>query len=226
MGKLVLLKPQQISISEEKKGKQIAVKENNIDSLKTFYLNGLSSTEKKEENLITQENSNVVAEPLEIAPENNAETIEAVPEAAIEINPVNISSTSEIPAISLETNIQNTNEVTENSEEGSNETEAITLIPETKTETEVEDEMDSELKEIKERLDKVIMDLNDYKKKIQSLEEEINKNLEKSREVLKDTQAAAQIMSIQQERQKQINEETSSGEVIENDNSRILQKSA
>lgn len=226
MGKLVLLKPQQISISEEKKGKQIAVKENNIDSLKTFYLNGLSSTEKKEENLITQENSNVVAEPLEIAPENNAETIEAAPEAAIEINPVNISSTSEIPAISLETNIQNTNEVTENSEEGSNETEAITLIPETKTETEVEDEMDSELKEIKERLDKVIMDLNDYKKKIQSLEEEINKNLEKSREVLKDTQAAAQIMSIQQERQKQINEETSSGEVVENDNSRILQKSA
>lgn len=226
MGKLVLLKPQQISISEEKKGKQIAVKENNIDSLKTFYLNGLSSTEKKEENLITQENSNVVAEPLEIAPENNAETIEAAPEAAIEINPVNISSTSEIPAISLETNIQNTNEVTEKSEEGSSETEAITLIPETKTETEVEDEMDSELKEIKERLDKVIMDLNDYKKKIQSLEEEINKNLEKSREVLKDTQAAAQIMSIQQERQKQINEETSSGEVVENDNSRILQKSA
>lgn len=225
MGKLVLLKPQQISISEEKKGKQIAVKENNIDSLKTFYLNGLSSTEKKEE-IITQENSNVVAEPLAITVENNAKTTEDVPETAIEINPVNISSTSEIPAISLETNIQNTNEVTEISEEGSNENETITLIPETKTETEVEDEMDSELKEIKERLDKVIMDLNDYKKKIQSLEEEINKNLEKSREVLKDTQAAAQIMSIQQERQKQINEETSSGEVVENDNSRILQKSA
>jgi len=43
--------------------------------------------------------------------------------------------------------------------------------------------------------------------------------------VLKDTQAAAKIMSIQQERQRQINEE-SGGSTIENDPTRTLQKTA
>ena len=85
--------------------------------------------------------------------------------------------------------------------------------------------MDPELQEIKDRLDKVISDLNNYKKKIKLLENEVNQNLEKSREVLKDTQAAAKIMSIQQERQRQINEE-SGGSTIENDPTRILQKTA
>ena len=70
------------------------------------------------------------------------------------------------------------------------------------------------------------MDLNNYKKKIKLLEEEVNQNLEKSREVLKDTQAAAKIMSIQQERQRQINEEVTGGSPLENDPTRILQKGA
>ena len=44
--------------------------------------------------------------------------------------------------------------------------------------------------------------------------------------MLKDTQAAAKIMSIQQERQRQINEEVTGGSPLENDPTRILQKGA
>ena len=44
--------------------------------------------------------------------------------------------------------------------------------------------------------------------------------------MLKDTQAAAKIMSIQQERQRQINEEVAGGTPLESDPTRILQKEA
>ena len=136
----------------------------------------------------------------------------------------------EIPVVENDLNkepVTLENRENENSTDSTNVGDAplINLVPESAPEITDSNEMDPELQEIKDRLDKVISDLNNYKKKIKLLENEVNQNLEKSREVLKDTQAAAKIMSIQQERQRQINEE-SGGSTIENDPTRILQKTA
>ncbi|MCI8574978.1 MAG: hypothetical protein HFI09_00735 [Bacilli bacterium] len=247
MTKVMLLKNAEISVTEEKKGKQIAVKENNIVSLKEFYFNNVSqvntnSLEQQQETAVSlneegnKSSENAINEQLANTPIN--ETVEEKVNVSsiedtqnIQVNdPIN---QVEIAIPSIETNkSEQTTDVEEKIEEkdsensGANDAPVINLVPETEdTEIKVEEEMDPELKAIKERLDQVISDLNNYKKKIKLLEDEVNQNLEKSREVLKDTQAAAKIMSIQQERQRQITEE-SGGTSLETDPSRTLQKVA
>lgn len=242
MSKLTLMKKTEISVTEEKKGKQIAVKENNITSLKRFYQDNYSINE----NLVkpTQENETLVQTPTisqEIVDQppvtNNEQLIEPVTPSLsadiatenktttaneMELNPVEIN----VPTLDQPVQSETQNQVSTVESEDPGDAPVINLVPENNEIKEEVEEMDPELKEIKERLDKVITDLNNYKKKIKLLEDEVNQNLEKSREVLKDTQAAAKIMSIQQERQRQITEEVTGGTPLESDPTRILQKGA
>lgn len=219
MAKLSLFLEPEVSVPEERKGKQIAVKESNITSLKQFFANNYQPPKS------TLETEIIEAQPTSTEPENIDVMIKNSPiDFMKELNNIEVSiNTTEEPIIN-ETPINPINEkpeetpiidVTENSDSSNGE--IINLIPEI-------EEMDPELKEIKNRLDQVINDLDQYKKKIKNIEIEINLNLEKSREVLKDTQAAAHIMSIQQERQKQIKDEVAGGGEPLNDPSRILQK--
>ncbi len=236
MAKLILMKKNEISVPEEKKGKQIAVKENNIVALHEFYKNNYIKTEEepKMDSLPEQKEEILEQEQLfpgtPIQPGNANETLD--------------NSIMEEPVIPSNFDIESTAPAIENgisvSSNGTNEEQAINLtleenngakgeqtinliLEENQLDQSKSEELDPELKEIKERLDKVIEDLNNYKKKIKLLETEVNQNLEKSREVLKDTQAAAKIMSIQQERQREINDEINSGSTIVNDSSRTLQ---
>ena len=140
----------------------------------------------------------------------------------MELNPVEIN----VPTLDQPVQSETQNQVSTVESEDPGDAPVINLVPENNEIKEEVEEMDPELKEIKERLDKVITDLNNYKKKIKLLEDEVNQNLEKSREVIKDTQAAAKIMSIQQERQRQITEEVTGGTPLESDPTRILQKGA
>ncbi len=248
MASVVLMKKNEIAIPEGQKGKQIAVKENNIIALKEFYKNNyqtpqLEKEPQVEEPSLNQEPLNFDAilnssaeEPV-FNPINPMDKIEnnnfieesnpvqnAVIPEEVPIEPVSIIDNS-IPQ--METS--EVNMPSEETETGTDDTSAIKLVlenPEAEKNEKPEEEMDPELKEIKERLDKVIQDLNNYKKKIKILEDEVNRNLEKSREVLKDTQAAAEIMSIQQKRQQQITDEIATGGTIVNDAQRILQKDA
>lgn len=249
MAKLTLMKKSEISVTEEKKGKQIAVKENNITSLKKFYQDNYSVNENITQPIpanetltptttATQENVSLDQTPVTtndqviesvspVAPSASVpETTTSTINEPIELNPVevNVPTLDQPVQAEMQEQVPVANE-NENSGEN-NETPVISLVPENNNVKEETEEMDPELKEIKERLDKVIMDLNNYKKKIKLLENEVNQNLEKSREVLKDTQAAAKIMSIQQERQRQITEEVAGGAPLESDPTRILQKGA
>lgn len=232
MTKLTLIKKPEISVTEEKRGKQIAVKEANIVSLTSFYQTNIENQIKETSSPIPNaEITPTMNEEISIEQPVLTNTIDvsepSEPIANNSIDPVQINPT-EINIPTIENKVEqkeemsNPSDLTEN-EEGTEETSKINLVPESPV-LETEEEMDPELKEIKERLDKVINDLNNYKKKIKRLEDEVNQNLEKSREVLKDTQAAAKIMSIQQERQRQITEEVAGGTTVENDASRILQK--
>lgn len=249
----MLLKNSEISVTEEKKGKQIAVKENNITSLKKFYKDNskkFESNREEPQQVITpmaneelKVSENSMNNLQSASPTTNSVSIEGQNESPVSmistpnvdnilkseeniaaINPIDIVvPTIETPVVEQTPIVEN--KVEENSSDNSNtgDSPIINLVPETNPELTIEEEMDPELKEIKERLDKVILDLNNYKKKIKILEDKVNQNLEKSKEVLKDTQAAAQIISIQQERQRQINED-SGGTSLETDSSRILQK--
>jgi len=257
MSKIMLIKKDEISVTEEKKGKQIAVKENNITSLKEFYKNNMIAKQapQPQETLVMEEiptpptaspapafnAENMIATPNPSAPADN--TIVEQPVELMATQPQNSQEMMEAnsvimnqPIIDVEPSMQNDNlipeqniispaiePIPESNDTTSSDAPVINLVPTTE-EIGKDEEMDPELQEIKERLDKVIMDLNNYKKKIKLLEEEVNQNLEKSREVLKDTQAAAKIMSIQQERQRQINEEINGGTPLNNDPTRILQK--
>lgn len=266
MAKLILMKRNEVAVPEEKKGKQIAVKESNIISLREFYKNNYRQpvenieiapvpTEPTTNSTAVptmEQTENVTSDIPNNQPFNNVEnniietspipstqnTILETPNNVIEPvemqsspimdNPVSENIENEttpiepIPAIDL--GPTSTASPIPEEESSSDETPIINLVPE--IEEELEEEMDPELKEIKERLDKVITDLNNYKKKIKILEIEVNKNLEKSRETLKDAQAAAKIMSIQQERQRQISEEMNGGGNLETDAARVLQKGA
>ena len=234
MTKLTLIKKPEISGTEEKRGKQIAVKEANIVSLTSFYQNNIENQTKETSSPIPNaEITPTMNEEISVEQPVLTNTIDvSKPSESIEnnfIDPVQINPT-EINIPTIENKVEQKDEMNNPSdlrenEEGTEETANINLVPESPV-LETEEEMDPELKEIKERLDKVIKDLNNYKKKIKRLEDEVNQNLEKSREVLKDTQAAAKIMSIQQERQRQITEEVAGGTTVENDASRILQKAA
>ncbi len=274
MAKLMLMKKSEISVPEDKKGKQIAVKESNITSLKDFFVQNYkapveaSPVEPQVENTenIIQETTGPIPaminpSPIEVNPLNvinpfetpavdnniimnapdNTITIEQ-PSLAVE-EPVNVMTEAPVfpespvteqtvsitPIMGNEENnsvINNIITPVEEEESGTNDAQAIKLTPETENivdNSNIEEEMDPELQEIKNRLDQVIMDLNNYKKKIKMLEDEVNQNLEKSREVLKDTQAAAKIMSIHQERQKQILNEMNNT-TLENDTGRVLEK--
>lgn len=252
MTKVMLLKKTEVSVTEEKKGKQIAVKENNILSLKNFYKDNLKKIANENAKLEQTATTTEVIEPIQpVTNENNLNPVtlpnienvsvnnpdHKVTGEIIEQAPTNVIEPTEIKAMDIEIpvveNDLNKEPVTLENRENENSTDStnvgdaplINLVPESAPEITDSNEMDPELQEIKDRLDKVISDLNNYKKKIKLLENEVNQNLEKSREVLKDTQAAAKIMSIQQERQRQINEE-SGGSTIENDPTRILQKTA
>ena len=280
MAKLILMKKTEVSVPEDKKGKQIAVKENNITSLKNFFVNNYKPVvempnisevapivQPKIEDITPLQAMETPA-PVEVSPLNtidpsiitpNIETpevnimnsiteepipaVENIPaietpilsasqpmvlESAIvdpmepeipEENPVETVSNNLEDVFSIPTPIMETPE-----EEGTNDTESIKLVQDNDMLNNfiIDDEMDPELKEIKNRLNQVISDLNNYKKKKKMLENEVNQNLEKSREVLKDTQAAAKIMSIHQERQNQIMNEMSSNSI--NDSTRTLQK--
>lgn len=247
MAKLTLMKKSEISVTEEKKGKQIAVKENNITSLKKFYQDNyrinenitqpipsteaIAQTPAATQETVSIDQTSATTNGQVIEPFSSIATPASVPETPtptinepIELNPVEVNTPTLDQPIQMESQEQVANE-SENAG-GTNDAPVINLVPENNDIKEENEEMDPELKEIKERLDKVIMDLNNYKKKIKLLEEEVNQNLEKSREVLKDTQAAAKIMSIQQERQRQINEEVAGGTPLESDPTRILQKEA
>lgn len=250
MAKVILMKKAEISVPEGQKGKQIAVKENNITSLKEFYQKNYQPPQVVPQEQITE---SVVEQPAPLNFDNLLNTPMESQNSA-PINPIdnignnNIIEEQVIPTENVpvqENNLINepVNQAietpiapiaptdispisTEESDE-TNDAPAISLVPENGENTiekNLAEEMDPELKEIKDRLDKVIQDLNNYKKKIKILEDEVNQNLEKSREVLKDTQAAAKIMSIQQERQKQISEELNGGGTIENDPTLTLQK--
>lgn len=266
----MLTKKAEISVTEEKKGKQIAVKENNITSLKQFFQSNYSvpvspamptvtpvspTPQISQEVINTQPQqpiNNMVINPTiqpSVNPVENAinngisqnpitnetivqptPTVPPIVDTPVITNPVESiqNATAPVPNIPITpTPVVNSTPVIQSLETDNNEstgaTEAIKLVPEPIISEQLEEEMDPELKEIKERLDQVINDLNNYKKKIKILEKEVNQNLEKSREVLKDTQAAAKIMAIQQERQKQITEEINGTAPI-NDPSRVLQK--
>ncbi len=176
MTKVILINKPEVSVTEEKKGKQIAVKESNITSMKDFYKTGKANFQT-----VATPTENIQQEPIAPAP------IEQVPVQTIEVAPTvenaeQISPT--VPVNNIESNPEPENQ-------------PIAQITE-------EEEMDPELQELQERFNQIITELNNYKKKIKKQESEINSNLERSREVLKDTQAAAEIMSIQQERQRQI----------------------
>lgn len=231
MAKVSLFKPSEISVSEEMKGKQIAVKENNITSLNDFYQTNLKVESPIVEEQITnveesKDNAFAFMNNLEENAVNNSileneETVSIMDntEEVIENAPVvNLDTTNldETPVIDITIPANEPDVV----DDGTNNAPIINLIPDEQI-VETEEEMDPELKEIQERLNQVIADLDQYKKKIKKLEIEINENLEKSREVLKDTQAAAKIMSIQQERQKSISEEATGDSVLE-DPTRIL----
>lgn len=255
MAKLMLMKKPEISVPEDKKGKQIAVKESNIISLKDFYRN----------------NYQIPSEPIKVSEPEVSMDANIMPSPTIESNPVNeftpsfqdpilpnnnflndtemgnniieekpilnqnvfesndpiimdspiIDSTSknETPIVDTPINLDTISTMSNEEDDGTNDSREIKLT----IENNASSDMDPELQEIKDRLDKVIMDLNNYKKKIKMLEDEVNQNLEKSKEVLKDTQAAARIMSIQQERQKEIMNEMNSKE---NDTIRALEKEA
>ncbi|MCI8394532.1 MAG: hypothetical protein HFH86_03515 [Bacilli bacterium] len=223
MTKVILMNKTEISVNEEKKGKQIAVKENNITSLKEFYQNNYKVLNQKVSSLPKE---TIVETPIINNP------LEASGEPVIPIEPIVMDTPSiemqkesifneSTPIITAENtqnkeanenNLLNETIFTQNNQttEDSGNSPVINLIPESSTIESAQpsdDEMDPELLEIKLRLDQAIIDLNNYKKKIKILELEVNQNLEKSKEVLKDTQAAAEIMSIQQERQKKISEE-------------------
>ncbi len=283
MAKLMLLKKAEISVPEDKKGKQIAVKESNITSLKNFFVSNYkppvempSVTTTSFVDASPAPVSNMESPlPIEVSPLNMIDPSIIMPNniSEPEINPMNpvINSIVEeptpvienIPAIEtpimsapqpmvLESAIVEPMEpempkeitstpVIENSvpdifnlptpiieedEEGTNDTAEIKLVQDNDTLSDLtlDEELDPELEEIKNRLDQVILDLNNYKKKIKMLENEVNQNLEKSREVLKDTQAAAKIMSIHQERQNQIMNELNLGTNSLDDSKRVLQK--
>ena len=279
MAKLMLMKKAEVSVPEDKKGKQIAVKESNITSLKNFFVSNYqppvtSAMPENEQTAPIIENTTSVPlmenpTPIEVSPLNsiNPAITNSIEMPQAEVNPMvnnntiqekteiveNTTSVEETPIIAapqpmiLESAIVEPmepvisgvdspiNEGTfifprddsdETTEEGTSDTEAIKLVQENNTifNSNIDEEMDTELKEIKNRLDQVILDLNNYKKKIKMLEDEVNQNLEKSREVLKDTQAAAKIMSIHQERQKQIMNEQKDGQSLIDDSSRVLQK--
>lgn len=231
MTKVILMKKNEVSIPEEAKGKQIAVKESNMISLKDFYqknyipaptqtIEPTLGTEPEQTPIIPDLNepttlNNPIMEFSNETPTNNVISEQPALENQSNNDSISAEPVIDTPVISINPLENNIDETT--SEEGSTGTPKINLIPENET----VEEMDPELKEIKDRLDKVIQDLNNYKK-IKILEIEVNENLEKSREVLKDTQAAAKIMSIQQERQRQITEENGNN-IIEN-SSRILEK--
>lgn len=221
MAKLILMKKEEVSVPEEKKGKQIAVKEDNIISLQNFYNKNYQPPVEKTETILDAEPT-----PIETPVVEQPIMEQSIMETPVAPNIEPITAMEETPAIISNEEINN--EIKETSEDN-NMDQAInltsTIAPtEEISETEIEEDLDPELKEIKERLDKVIIDLNNYKKKIKILEIEVNQNLEKSKEVLKDTQAAAKIMSIQQERQRQITEEAGNTGVL--DDTRILQKEA
>lgn len=266
MARLILMKKAEVAVTEEKKGKQLAVKENNISAMKDFYKNNYQVPTANNEIVMTPEvvppveepkvepaientiinpnpasaeNNTITQQPIEMAI-NQQENIIAEPQSSItqpevieetpaimETEPLKeevlIEQPKEESAIDLSSSVPNLESETVSPKESVE----LNLEPENSLKNTLiteENEMDPELKEIKDRLDKVIEDLNNYKKKIKILETEVNQNLEKSREVLKDTQAAAQIMSIQQQRQQQITDEVNGGGTLENDPSRILQK--
>lgn len=284
MAKLMLLKKAEVSVPEDKKGKQIAVKESNITSLKNFFVSNykppvempsVTTTSFVDANPAPVSNMESPL-PIEVSPLNMIDPSIITPNniSEPEINPMNpvINNSiieeptpviENIPAIEtpimsapqpmvLESAIVEPMEpempkeitstpVIENSvpdifnlptpiieedEEGTNDTAEIKLVQDNDTLSDLtlDEELDPELEEIKNRLDQVILDLNNYKKKIKMLENEVNQNLEKSREVLKDTQAAAKIMSIHQERQNQIMNELNLGTNSLDDSKRVLQK--
>lgn len=284
MAKLMLLKKAEVSVPEDKKGKQIAVKESNITSLKNFFVSNYKPPVEMPNVTTTSfvdaspaPVSNMESPlPIEVSPLNMIDPSIITPNniSEPEINPMNpvINNSiieeptpviENIPAIEtpimsapqpmvLESAIVEPMEpempkeitstpVIENSvpdifnlptpiieedEEGTNDTAEIKLVQDNDTLSDLtlDEELDPELEEIKNRLDQVILDLNNYKKKIKMLENEVNQNLEKSREVLKDTQAAAKIMSIHQERQNQIMNELNLGTNSLDDSKRVLQK--
>lgn len=270
----MLMKKSEISVPEDKKGKQIAVKESNITSLKDFFVQNykepvetspVEPQAESSENIIQETTdpiptminpSPIEVNPLNVinpfetpeidnniimnAPENNTILEQQSPALEEQVNvmaeapvfpesPVTEQTVSVTPIIGNEENssvINNMINPVEEEESGTNDAQAIKLTPEAENvvnTSNMDEEMDPELQEIKNRLDQVIMDLNNYKKKIKMLEDEVNQNLEKSREVLKDTQAAAKIMSIHQERQKQILNEMKN-EPLVNETGRILEK--
>ena len=177
MTKVLLMKNKEIAVTEEKKGKQIAVKENNIDTLKKFYQDNFTlnqgiqapitpenqvEAEKLADNTpISQPNislnEEVVATPIE--PTNiEAETKEQMLEPAVELNPVEVN----VPSFDQPQEPVPSNLVEETSTENAGNVGAapiINLVPENNQVSETAEEMDPELQEIKERLDKVIMDL-------------------------------------------------------------------
>lgn len=228
----MLLKKAEIAVPEDKKGKQIAVKESNINSLKAFFVNNyleptvapLSNATQEEsvqlDSMPQVENTepfNMDAPLFGMEPNiPNENVIQETP--VIEENPVFPSPIIEPVTVSSDPS-EIPSPVFPNEEESSSDAEKISLVPE-EQQTIDDTEMDPELQEIKNRLDQVILDLNNYKKKIKMLEDEVNQNLEKSREVLKDTQAAAKIMSIHQERQNQILNDLN----VPKDDIRTLQK--
>lgn len=236
MAKVILMKKAEISVPEGQKGKQLAVKESNTVSLKDFY--------KKNYQAPIQ----TVTPVAEVAPVQPVDTL--VNEIPPMVEPIKENSMINDQAVVANNIIQEqpiveTSHVLEepvafSGNQNFSATPTIENVDSPKPEEPInitsgndnvisqveQEELDPELKEIKDRLDKVIDDLNAYKKKIEILEKKVNENLEKSKEVLKDTQAAAQIMSIQQERQKQINDEINGGGTLETDSSRILEKSA
>jgi len=214
VAKLILMKKNEVSVPEEKKGKQIAVKEANIISLNSFYVQNYQPPVESVEPVQDE----IQAAPME---EINPEPI--IEQPTLDNNIINVEPSMEIveePLIQEEP----VNAI-EPQQESVIESPVIDLAVDNQVEdTKMDEEMDPELQEIKERLDKVIIDLNNYKKKIKILENEVNQNLEKSKEVLKDTQAAAEIMSIQQARQRQISEEVGASNPAEDETSRLLQK--
>lgn len=237
MAKLILMNKTEIAVTEDKKGKQLAVKENNITSMKEFYKknyqipvgpDNITSTPDVIESSIEPVVNNVVNEEpqIENIPVNNI--IEEQPV----ITPV-VGGMEENQSFNSQQNSESVIDIattpiveeTLSTEDNNENAGGINLTPDNAPILEEsEEDLDPELKEIKERLDKVIEDLNNYKKKIKILENEVNQNLEKSKEVLKDTQAAAEIMSIQQARQRQISEEVGASNPAEDETSRLLQK--
>ncbi len=227
MTKVVLLKTPEISVTEEKKGKQIAVKENNIITLKDFYQKNTLAIQNSstptidsvpQQNIANDNNNNKPQEKEDttiLQTVNNNSSINSTVTNTVGVQNPSVAPIEETPIKEQES---------ENNEETPITNIPLESNPLPVSEATNAEEMDPELKEIKESLDQVILDLNNYKKKIKKLEEEVNQNLEKSREVLKDTQAAAKIMSIQQERQRQINEEQNKSATLTQEQSQILEK--